>query len=122
MEWANCVSSIRTFLAILFLILALALGRWPCGTILGTCLSSSEEEIYRSVGVLLATSLALNVVAFEVALVGCITEGTWARISVKVPASLGGIETLARVANYYAHEDQNYSPILAVISMCFTSI
>ncbi|VDN27878.1 unnamed protein product [Dibothriocephalus latus] len=106
--------------AVLFLILAVALSSWRCGTVLDSCLRGPFKESYRTVGALLVCAILINLVALAIVIAGCITPLPWC-----TPAALGltwiaGILALVAVAFYFDKLDSIYSPLLAVIGMSFT--
>ncbi|VDK37470.1 unnamed protein product [Dibothriocephalus latus] len=113
------ILSVRVCFSIIFLSLALALGHWPCGTLTDSCLSSSDSEIYGKIRALLISSLALNCVAFVVGILGAVF-GDAISGGGQTLSGIGGILALAAVAYYYSHLDENYSPMLAVMGMCYS--
>ncbi|VDK34199.1 unnamed protein product [Dibothriocephalus latus] len=106
--------------ALLFLILALALSSWRCGTVLDTCLNGESKESYRTVGALLFCAILVNLVAFTIVIVGCMTSFYWTTPVALGLTWIGGILALAGIAFYFDKLDPTYSPLLAVVGMSFT--
>ncbi|VDM04191.1 unnamed protein product [Schistocephalus solidus] len=105
--------------SVLFLILAVALSNWRCGTVLNTCLVWPNKESYQIVGALLVCAIAVNIIAFAIVITGCITSRSWTTPAAVVLTWLGGILALAAVAYYFSKLDSIYCPLLAVIGMTF---
>ncbi|VDM05304.1 unnamed protein product [Schistocephalus solidus] len=106
--------------SVLFLILAVALSSWRCGTVLNSCLNWPDKESYQIVGALLVCAILVNLVALAIIIAGCITLRSWATPSALVLTWLGGILALAAIAYYFSKLDSTYCPLLAVIGMSFT--
>uniref|UniRef100_A0A0X3NP96 Uncharacterized protein n=1 Tax=Schistocephalus solidus TaxID=70667 RepID=A0A0X3NP96_SCHSO len=106
--------------SVLFLILAVALSNWRCGTVLNTCLVWPIKESYQIVGALLVCAILVNIVALAIIIAGCITLRSWATPAALVLTWLGGILALAAIAYYFSKLDSTYCPLLAVIGMSFT--
>ncbi|VDN13994.1 unnamed protein product [Dibothriocephalus latus] len=112
-------------IAILFLIVAVSISGWDCGTVLGTCQEGSifpekYKAIYKTLGGLLVSAILINLVALAIVIAGCITSQSWVTPAALGLTWLGGILALAAVAYYYDQMTEIYSPMLAVIGMTCT--
>ncbi|KAL7063088.1 hypothetical protein AAHC03_01968 [Spirometra sp. Aus1] len=106
-------------LSLLFLILAVGLENWRCGSVLNSCLTVARKKHYQTVGVLLVCAILINLVALVTVIVDCVTPRSWI-----MPVSLGltwigTIFALAAMAYYFSNLDSTYCPLLAVIGMSF---
>ncbi|VDN43436.1 unnamed protein product [Dibothriocephalus latus] len=112
-------------IAILFLIVAVSISGWTCGTVLGTCVENSSisdkyKDVYKTVGGLLVCAILINLMALAIVIAGCVTSQAWTTPAALGLTWLGGIFALAAVAYYYDQMSTVYSPMLAVIGMTGT--
>nr|VZI52312.1 unnamed protein product [Spirometra erinaceieuropaei] len=119
MKTTGIQPAIGVGISALFLVLAVALEQWPCGTLLDTCLNSFSKDAYKIVGGLLVSSIVVNLLAFAIVLLNCLRSTAWTGPLELALIWLGGILAIAGVAYYYANVDKTYSPMLAVIGMSF---
>ncbi|VDN20926.1 unnamed protein product [Dibothriocephalus latus] len=121
MEKATTHLAVGLGLSLLFLILALGLPHWSCGSILHSCLNlPAQKAPYQIVGALLVCATLVNFVAFAFSIAGCANSRSWATPVALALTWLGGILALAAIAYYFAKLDSTYCPLLAVIGMTFT--
>ncbi|BHF57365.1 hypothetical protein SprV_0100030600 [Sparganum proliferum] len=106
-------------LSLLFLILAVALENWRCGTVLNSCLTSAQKKPYQTVGALLVFAILINLAALAIVIFDCVTPRSWAMAVSLGLTWLGGIFALAAIAYYFSKLDSTYCPLLAVIGMSF---
>ncbi|VDK40167.1 unnamed protein product [Dibothriocephalus latus] len=119
MEKSDIQPVVHIGFSILFLSLALALPYWPCGTILTSCMNSPRSNAYLVVGALLASALALELVAILLAVISCASSLKNLSLPSFILNCIASILVLAAVSYYYARLDNTYSPMMAVIGMTY---
>ncbi|VDN16552.1 unnamed protein product [Dibothriocephalus latus] len=114
--------AISLVLSLIFLIVAMSISNWRCGTVLNSCLNTSERKSYQIVGGLLVCAILLNFGALGAVITDCITVTPWAWALGPTALGLtwlGGIFALAAIAYYFKNVDATYCPLLSIIGMSF---
>ncbi|VDN44740.1 unnamed protein product [Dibothriocephalus latus] len=109
---------IGTIISVLFLILGVAIQRWTCGGVLGSCVNFYKSSNYMAIGVLLVIAIILLALGLIFIILDLTVGNNWMGIAAVVFAFIGALLALIAMLIYYFTE-QFISPILATIGMAF---
>lgn len=113
------ISIVAVGISTLFLILALAIPKWPCGgNIFDVCSKTNGTlgENYLTVGILLVVAILLMFVALVILLVMMFANApSWVNIMAAVISIIASIFAVAAVLLFTDRASVSWSPLMAIV-------